>query len=321
MRWSLFPYDSWQYFNNQLKQKLNIPHDVVIFRGMEQALFEIGWSLARQFPFKKRVDFLTGTNFILDRTMISFSKESYDIKIHKLGQDSQISDDTLFFVDSSDDPFTGEIFPPRWNYPSGKKIYHILLSHNSYSRDENPYQVHPYQIKILGLSSELSIAILGERVQLGVIPSSTTFWKTSEIEKIENLIKQSFNWDQNTIQDFENSQYGGFTPLLSSQSKRCWDRAVVYWKDMDGEAFIRQLSMDLGFNLNPQGEENRLEATSFCRWSKLDWLAQKHSPDVIRGLVVFSVNLLKPNFGKSVEKARNKILNLQCGENHTHAPS
>jgi hypothetical protein len=117
---------------------------------------------------------------------------------------------------------------------------------------------------------------------------------------------------------FEQKKLGGCEPFFASDAERLWDRAVVFWKDMDGSAFIEELANNIGFGLLAPGEEQTMETTSLSRWGgvkTMDWLyALGVEPDVVRGLVILSASLLKlNNFDVAFVKARERVLELQNG--------
>jgi hypothetical protein len=120
------------------------------------------------------------------------------------------------------------------------------------------------------------------------------------------------------VLDFENSAPARAKALFQNQDAgRTFDRAAVYFEDMDGYAFLDELARQMGEPLKAPGHEWRFETTSLSRWGgirTMDWLkAQGLTPEQSRGLVVIDARLLDTRFEQLFSSARESVLRLQNG--------
>jgi hypothetical protein len=106
---------------------------------------------------------------------------------------------------------------------------------------------------------------------------------------------------------------------------RLFDRAVIYWLDLDGHAVIDRLAKELKMDLAAPGFEHRLETTSLSRWgglrtmdflkSQLNELGHADPATILRGLVIISADLLEahPQMAQLLLRVRESILKDQQG--------
>lgn len=261
-----------------------------------------------------------------------------------------LKSEDLFLIYFKEDPLLGKKFPVHRlenlfgkESSYGKSLFLISVSHggnlSSCSLGENS----DYRIAIQSFGEKGVLAFLGSRSKkIEALISPYLKWKKQDFENFKTQVqwssttkeefqlkkklpdeKQELNREslllkkeKKKILDFEKTKAGDFKAFFSPKEEgRIYDRAVIYWKDMDGFAFIDELSKELHFSLLPPGEEKRLETTSLSRWGgmkTMDWLKVYNlSNDQIRGLVMIDCSLIDLKLPGLISKVRKKILKLQ----------
>lgn len=319
--------DHWNGLNEILSQKLGITNKAVAVRsyvGLSHGLNEIVRGLVRLFPHKKSYAVIVGCGPYFDPlspilSMEGLNEQKIELKDLKNSPDwfQKLNKDTLFLLSSFDDPITGEIFDLSGvrKLASDQKMMTVTLYHHHHQYHAL-HSVLPTEACLLSLVPNLSIGILGSRTarvqsliygfqNWAIMPPAISLLETPKKEK------------QELVETFESEKWGGFEPFFPKGSTRVFDRAVFYWRDMDGEAFVQELNKEMSRDWKKPGLENLIETTSLCRWGGLktfDWYsAQGHDHEKMRGLIVLSADLLDQDLGPKIDKARQRVLKLQNG--------
>ena len=265
-----------------------------------------------------------------------------------------LKSEDLFLIYFKEDPLLGKIFSFNKieevfgeNVSYGKSLFLISVSHGFTSPSFFLKKNTNYHIDIHSLGDKGALVFLGSRSRkIETLFSPYLKWREKEFENFsfpfkhlwgerekekrevpqqetfqEKDLKEasdSFKERKEKILEFEAGRAAAFKAFFSpTDEKRLFDRAVIYWEDMDGMAFIDQLSKELGFSLLPPGEERRLETTSLNRWGgmkSMDWLKAYHlSDNQIRGLVMIDSSLIQPELSHWISQVREKIVRLQEG--------
>lgn len=324
----LQPSKSWETINEQLRRELKLLDEVQVrlYRGTHQAFYEVASALGRQFTHKTAAAFIDGSGPYFEKMKIETSRDGgqvHVLPVKDLDQaeswSSELGRETLYVAYALDNPVTGEIYnvEPLTKGLGDKKIYRIILSHSFHNFRQPSINVGPYEIRLIHAGQGYTVMLAGKKVQLGKFGSANTFtWDLSEAQTVVcGLEKKKENKD--LVTEFESKKWGGAEPLFNGSTERIFDRAAIYWPDMDGEAVIQFLSQKLGFTLNPPGYEDRIETSSLCRWGGLktmDWLkTHGYEPDTLRGLVLIDTSLLNDDLGAKIESVRDEILAIQKG--------
>lgn len=227
-----------------------------------------------------------------------------------------------------------------------KNIFRIRLSHNKHLFEPLDPILDRNEIRILQMPpSQLdgcAIALMGERGRFSAITaeslSPTTLGKIDEFqilfrEKIIFDIPRDFEEQKSRVLEFEKLKIDGLkfyfslppevvnSTDLSTASRRIYDRAVFYFEDMEGSAFLHHLALELGDDLAKRECDPRFETASLIRWGGLKtmlWLeAQGLTANAVRGLCVIDQKLLmggaQGEFAKKFASAREKVLEAQHG--------
>jgi hypothetical protein len=289
--------------------------------GVSISLNEAARGIARLFPHKKSLAYIKGTGPHFEAIMSYFSMEGMQIQplehsvLNETGWIEKLNKDTLMLLHGEDDPITGEIFSGAdfRKALSDKRIFSVSISQARHRYDPE-WKIDPYAVRIFS-AKRFSLCWLGERAtKIEPLTLGPSDWNQEALAGWKEIFTMEKS-KKEVILNFENKNHGGSKPLFAPDRLRVWDRALIYWDDMDGEAFISLFAEKLGIHLEPPGSEDRLETTSLCRWGGLKsfkWLRDRgYSEETLRGLVILSPELLNEDFSKKVEAIRAEILQLQ----------
>ena len=313
----------WENLCNELAQELNFSDGFVqIYQGLQHGLMEVGLGLAQLFPQRKRIHYFKDLTPHFVNLIMALAREGYEVKELTL-QDmtspqkwvDQLTRKDLFILYSMDDPILGRLYPVEKleQLTHDKNTFKICVSHNWHNYVDIPKRQSDHKISLYSMDFGYCISHLGERVRLGELMSNSLNWSGfANKTPTFGALKES----RDLIVNFE-SALSGVAPL--SESQRIFDRAVLYWEDIDGLALIDQIAKNMGLPIMPHGEDKNFETTSLSRWrteKSMGWLKVFGlSPNQTRGLVVFSHKLIDDQFINVVQSAREEVLNRQSGQN------
>ena len=317
----------WDEINTRLESQLKWkgPGHLKLFFGPMAALLEITTSLQKQFPLRKKVYFCKSLDPVIDAiarllaregvilqplSMTEWADNSWIAKVDKEG---------LAVLRPLDDPFMGKTYLREDLQPAlaPTKLFQISISHSFHRSRGLPALTHPLQIHLLTLNESLCLGVFAEKAKVPLWASETLPWQDEMLVTAIEVLSDPAE-SRELVMAFEGKCLGGSEPFFKAEADRRWDRAVRYWKDMDGHAFIQELADRVGFRLQPPGSEQTMETTSLSRWGgvrTMDWLYFLGvEPDIVRGLVILSASLLKLNgFEPAFLAARERVLQLQSG--------
>jgi hypothetical protein len=288
------------------------------------ALNEVTRGLARLFPHRRSIAYIQGCGPYFEPLMKFFSAEGFSQQalafgdLKKLDWIETLKKDTLFVLLADDDPLTGQLFETAEIRQAleAKKIFSIVSSHAVHVYRAT-WELSPYSVRVLSGGGQFALSLLGERSQkIEPLLFGPADWAVGLLEKVEPFFDFRKE-DQAAILDFESAGPGGGSAFFSSTTPRLFDRAAIYWKDMDGEALVHELALDLKVSLVIPGQESRLETASLCRWKgirTLQWLAEQGvDAETARGLVLIAKELITPNLPRQIETVRERVLRMQNG--------
>ncbi len=323
----------WWEFNELLTQSLQLPSDKVqvrAFKGLHAALCEVTQSLSQQFPHKKKAYFFKGMDPSLEGAMMALSRSGVQVEALELSSlDSgswreALSTDSLCAVYSADDPLLGRRYSVSELESEllQKKIFSLRVSHALHHFEALPQELARPQLRVLSMGSDLALAFTHSRLRFVTPIAEGQSWpqqiNSHLAEQLGRLGQDKESMD--LVKAFEGSGPAGAESLWGPENhQRIYDRALIYWPDMDGGAVIETLAGLLSHALQPPGQDFLLESSSLSRWGGLrsmDWLkAQGLGPEVIRGLVILDQSLLtRPNILQILEQTRQHVVKLQNGE-------
>lgn len=318
----------WEELNLRLEQDLKWkgPGHLKLFFGTSQALLEIVTSLQKQFPLRRKVYFCRSLDPLVDSVVKHLAREG--ISLQPLTPSewndnswiSKVDKEGLAVILPVDDPFLGRLYhrPDLQPALAPTKLFQISISHSYHRSRGIPPLTHPLQMHLLSLNEGICLGVFGEKAKVPLWMSETLPWNEEQLETAVDVLSEPQE-SRETVLAFEQKRLGDCEAFFTSGIDRLWDRAVVFWRDMDGTAFVEELAGSIGFGLLPPGEEQTMETTSLSRWGgvkTMDWLyALGVEPEVVRGLVILSASLLKlHNFEAAFVSARKRVLEMQTGE-------
>lgn len=288
------------------------------------ALNEVTRGLGRLFPHRRSIAYVQGCGPYFEPLMRFFSAEGFSLQamafneLKKLDWIEQLKKDTLFVLLSDDDPLTGQLFDTTEIRKAleAKKIFSIVSSHAAHSY-RSSWDLTPYCVRVLSGDSQFSLSLLGERAsKIEPLLFGPADWAVGLLDKVEPFFNSKAE-DQNAVLNFEKANPGSATAFFADGTSRLFDRAAIYWKDMDGEALVHELALDLKVSLAMPGQESRLETASLCRWKgirTLSWLSEQGiDAETARGLVLIAKELITPDLPQRIEAVRERVLKMQNG--------
>ena len=226
------------------------------------------------------------------------------------------TNDVLAVVASQDLPLLGTMYDwgAERQLVAEYKTCFVQLSHCQHYCSGLEQKINTFEAYLYGFSGGMTLGAFGRRLRIDAPVAESMNWEKGQVlVEIDKFSSRSESRDK--VIEFESQNLGGCRPALQME-RRLYDRAVVYWKDMDGLAFVNQLAKELNKN-EGSGTELLLETTSLIRWGGLktmDWLnSLGYSLEQIRGMVVVDASLLNEIFFKKFMEAREVILQSQNG--------
>lgn len=319
---------SWQAANSSLSSQLGLEglkSEAKVYRGLHHALLEITQGLVKNFPTKKKIFCFKGQDPYLDGPLTELAKQGLPVlrlDLQKMSQPEQwleqIDREALMVLYADDDPLLGRLFPTQAlnEALADQRVFRVHISHANHFFRTSPHYVDRYEVKIMAVDSDSAVAVMGDKARVADLVAAGLYWPKESYLGLETKLSGQVP-NQAAIEKFEQTLAGDFKPVFEKGSPRVFDRAAVYWTDLDGYAFIDALANRLGFELGPPGSENRLETPSLSRWGgvrTMDWLVQ-HGLDVnvIRGTVLVSAELVDENLPEHFSAVRQEILRRQEG--------
>lgn len=276
------PYQ-WEDLNESLKEQFHTPNQVRVYQSLSQALLETAMGFQSLYSHKRLFSYSQGLGTHADEALLFLSRQG--IKGTEAAKETVWDDKkTLFCMLDLDDALTGEIYetPPTLD----EKIFRISVLHYQHFFEKKLSDPLENEVRVFSFANG-AIALHGKRcVSLQSVLASTLNW---------SAWKNEFSFPLNKVQDpawvqkLESQTIAESKPLLSSSVKRFYDRAILYWTDIEGEA-LRQILLN-----DHQIPAQQMESLSLSRWNELKLIAQFEkrgwSPEMFRGTLLLSCEL------------------------------
>jgi hypothetical protein len=295
-----------------------------LYQSVEHAINEITQGLAQMFSHRNEVLCFRGMSPYYRRPMLLLARRG--LMVHEGGfadfsepsyLETHLNRSSLLVAYNLDDPLTGRLFSPNAlrKAMEGKNVYCLTISHSHHLFNKPSFLVGSHEVQIFSFPDQGALALLGSRTR-GVAETGPFLRWTPWEKKVFGEIVPLTENDRTAILAFEASCPGGGVPLLSNQEARLWDRALISWEDIDGEALIHTLTQVLEVHKGPGPWSHLMETASLCRWQTLGgshWLQlQGFTPKQIRGLLVLDRELIyMPEFSDLVYEAVEQLRHRQ----------
>ncbi len=325
MHIDLITAEGWEDLGDELKKTFpgnlflkDAPVQLRSYKSTGHAAFEASQTLSLVYSHKRSVAYIKGLSPVFEFLIPHYLKEALHIQSvdHSQIPDPQawcesLKKDTNFVLMAEDHPVTGEIFETDAidKILNEKKIFSIRVSHAKHFKTCE--EVRGGSARILSFGQDLAITIFGSRFKPQSFTAAQMGWeKLAVIQKIQRKRKRIF--DQNLVENFEH-EFASWK-YFKSKTERLYDRAVLVFPDINGDALINDLAEVMSLNKNSIADV--MSTTSQCSWqdpiSFKGWWSPPPRPEEIRGLVVFSAEILaRKDFANLVKTSYDKVMDLQ----------
>lgn len=288
------PY-SWDDINEQLKNQITTNGTVRYYQSLAQATLEVVIAFQSLYSHKRQAYISLGLGTHADEALLFLSRQG--IKNSEFFSETNFDEKkTLFCLLDQDDAITAEIYGER--YKLDDKIFRISIYHHLQHFEKKSMDVGETEVAIYSGGEKGAVAILGKRCATlpGVI-ANTLRWNTTIVGLLPWAQRaQNTTW----VQDVEKGWAGGKALLINTA--RIFDRAILTWSDLEGEALRQTLIRDHGV------AAQSLESLSLSRWNELKLIPQFEkrgwTPEEFRGALLISSELSKDSqFQKKLDAA------------------
>lgn len=280
--------------------------------GGAAAVFENVLGLAQIYSHKRAVAFVQGNTPAFDSVVSWFLREAYQVQKKNLmelqAEESRtawfdsLKKDTVLLLLAEDHPVTGELFDwdPIDRMANDKKIFVVRVSHRAH-RTSTP-ELRPYSLRICSVRSDLALVGAGARFRVHPFFSSRWRWSGGDLSAtLQAEVNPSFA-PRDVVEKFENAFPEA--KFFSATANRLYDRAVLCFKDLSGEALLTELR-----GLGVQG----VETADLCRWNSMkihrDWWNPSVTEEQLRGMMLISAeHLTQTTNGKKLEECLRQAL-------------
>ncbi len=321
--------EAWEDLGDELKKTFSgdlflseAPVQLRSYKSVGHAAFEASLTLSLIFSHKRSIGYIKGLSPAFEFLIPQYLKEALQIQMIEWFQlapgktEPQVwceglKKDTNFVLLAEDHPVTGEIFETEGidKILNEKKIFSIRVSHAKHLQVCE--EVRGGTARILSFGQDLAITIFGSRFKPQASTAAQMGWdKAAVIDKIQKGRQRVF--DQKLVEDFE-TIFSSWR-FFQQKTPRLFDRSVLVFPGMNGDALVHEIANALGLNIKDRAEA--MATTSQCSWhdpiSYKGWWLPQPTPEQIRGLVVFSAEILRrKDFANLVKTSYDKVMDLQ----------
>lgn len=224
----------------------------------------------------------------MDEMLIQLSGEG--ISAQSLSSDSAFDEKKLLFtIIDRDDALTAQKYYSSIDDFSVSKTNFIWIDHHAHKFLGLSQSIKDTDIHIYSLAPNLAVAHIGKRLQglsRGMSPALDWSYLKGYDFSLANA-QENQQW----VESLEKKNVSGGQPFFKHTVTRFYDRALIYWVDIESSA-LRDILIEK-HGINPAA----IECVSLHRWNELRLLAQFEkkslAPELFRGLLLFSVDLAK----------------------------
>lgn len=320
MKTHFYNLDSWQDCNDKIRQQWNFKNseELHIFPGIHQALMETLLGLSKQFVVKRKLYYLKEVESLIKTQLNYLAIEGFDLVAITLDQLEsedwfiEVDHKTLAILLPDDIPLIAQKIEIKnlLSKTLDKKIFCIHFSFFQHFFAELSEDVHPYEVHLMSFNKSLSVGRFGERAQIASYFSKNLFWDWEQLKEPLQLLRITENPER--VKSFESKSVAGSQPLFL-ENKRFFDRALVYWPDIDASA-LRELVLE---KLNLPLDSSDILTSSLIYWGGLktmNWLKEFGlSLEQIRGLLIISERILTKELEQALVQSYFELIELQNG--------
>lgn len=299
----------WDDLNDLVKQELSSPVPVRVFQSTSHALIEIGMAFQVLYSHKRQyVNGLCSLGNHADEMSVYLSRQGVKNLSGVEASSLEIDEKkTLFSVYDVDDAITGQKYVETSFFEQDSKIFRVFVFHASHLLQWPSMNVGETDIYILHHpSTGGAVALFGRRAQnINSLFCSTLQWSGFQKMGTFPSLLENKKW----VEHLESHIPENGLKLFQTPVQRVYDRALIYWKEIDARAVYDLLIHDY------QIDSNFVECLSLSRWvdtklitqfSQRGWDAQ-----VFRGTLILSSSLSgQGSFVDQLEKVLKKVTQI-----------
>ena len=295
----LQPSENWDRLNEsyRLKAGYKLENPVKCYQNLYLAVDEVTTQLGSFLSHKKAFTWMKGMSPLFDATLPFFLREGFQSQgvdwkvLEQMASDipawvQALNPNTLFVLFFEDHAVTGKksdvtAFEKAL---AEKKIFFIRVSH--FALPSPTEDISPFTIWIGPAHSGAdarALTVCGARFRAPEKVAPFAPWKFGEVAKVE-FAQEDKNLVEKVEKEFEESRW------FSNSDRRRYDRIVLCFQDLAGDQILTRLSQHMG----PITSE-MAQTTHLCQWNSVklfkNWWSPEPSPEQLRGLVVFSLNI------------------------------
>jgi hypothetical protein len=293
---------TWEDINEQIKSQMGVSCGVRYYQSVSQAILEVSMGFQNLYSHKRQFYFHLGLGTHADEALLNLSKQG--IKATDVFAEKNFDEKkTLFCILDLDDAITAEIYKNQ--YTLDEKIFTLNISHQLHYFEKNITQPKESEVIILNCGVNGAVALFGKRcVSLPGAVAATLSWPMEAPTIFPWPVKTE---NESWIKQVENEKWAEGKSILADSTKRLYDRAIIAWIDLEGEALRQTLIKEHGV------KAASIESLSLSRWNELKLIAQFEkrgwSPEIFRGTLLLASELandsdFKSKLASSVQKLR-----------------
>lgn len=316
---------SWAELNDQATEILGLTPaggKALLFPGVGAALAELTMGLSRQFPHRRKIFYFKSVDPALEEAAIQMSREGCQIQPLALDVLSRpdelktiLDSNALFVLAADDDPLLGRRFDLKSleEITEGKKIFLIRVSNGAFRFSARPAAYTRNTFHVHRMAVDVSPVLTSARLNWPIQFANRLQLPENSLDVIRATTSAALS-SESAILKLESALIAGAKPIFDSQTPRVFDRAVIFWPDLDGWTVLTRLSERLKIPL----DHSLLETTSLHRWKgvkTMDWLyGLGFLPEMIRGTLIIDQSLLtRADFATHLEAVCSEIRKIQLG--------
>lgn len=293
----LFPVESWDRLNEALAKSflLQDGEQALAFSSLAEATQTVLLGLAQVYSHKRSIAVVKGNSWALEFCLPWFLREAYQVQTIELAEVQKdpvgwvqgLKKDTVFVLFAEDHPVTLQTWDwgPLAEAAHQQKFFTVGISHSRFISDRP--SLSPMATRICSIGDDLSVVLTGPRVRINTETVALRPWDLESV--IDQLHKRlGTTQDPALVQNFE-KEFSDFA-LLDPETPRFFDRAILSFPNVGGEALAERLEKALG----PSRGVQTLHA---CHWDSLrlfqKWWQPAPTPEELRGSLLLSLEILQ----------------------------
>lgn len=310
----------WDRLNDLLAQKFQVEEksQIKAFLGVGHALAEVCQELAKFYPHRTHLAYVQGTGPFLNPLGVDFAKRGFAVSTFSLSDAQSFADwlkenssQCLMVLLERDHCFTAQVyaFEPFLQTLHDSKVFAVVVSHHHHAHHAGR-PLGAYDVEIRAVDTSHAIGVFGVRARCQSLSTQFIDWRSYQPADFQY---QSTPQNRALIEQFEASTVHGALPFLPQGVARIYDRAIIYWADVDGWSVLEELARIRQW---PATANRGVACLSSCQWNfhQTDWLSlQGQSPAALRGTILLKNSVIDEKMADDLAAAVAQVRLVQNG--------